>query len=54
MGVLKPMYLDYQIVGFFKVLYVMNKKCIMKPAWAFQSTQDHNSAKFPNKCAGSL
>ena len=45
MGVLKSMPLAYQSVGFFKVLYLMNEECIMKPAWAFQSIQDHNSAK---------
>ena len=50
MGVLKPMPLVYQNVGFFKVLYPMNEECIMKPAWAFQSTEDHNSAKSQNKC----
>ena len=32
MGVLKPMLLSYQVVEFFKVLYLMNEECIMKPA----------------------
>ena len=53
MGVLKPMPLAYQVVGFLKVLYLMIKECAMKPAGAFQSTQDHNSAKSQNKCVGS-
>ena len=53
MVALKPMLLAYQILRFFKVLYLMNEEGMMNPAGAFQSTQNHKSVKSQNNCVGS-
>ena len=53
MVALKPMLLAYQILRFFKMLYLMNEEGMMNPAGAFQSTQNHKSVKSQNKCVGS-
>ena len=51
MGVLKPMPLAYQIARFFKVLYLMNEECIMRPALACPR---HPRSQFSNLSAISV